>query len=1133
MLNTFPNAAFAAVSTKALDNSLSTEITNDSEVMATTEATMPYEANEDYSYIVSVKTGKAVQVSVGNYTAAVTADAEITGNIGNNLPDSALFQMRKDPANAMHVSFSSRANGWRMLKSESVNGVNIIDNNNALKTDVSGWEGFYLTDLGNGMVAIKEDNAKKFITVTDDNKLVISQISEINSSTSVTSAEQFIIVKAKYEPEPDVNAEVTIEHKATGKLVTVDGIANNSIDVNLTKTDVIPDNAKFITYYGVFNGAPVINFESKLATSPTTPKTMWKSDGDKVFQINRQTPGGWESVTMVPQGDGTVAFKNNNNNAYISVKDGKMVTPFNGTPTDNEKFIIHTATIPKKVVKIKKTNIEGDSLTLSWIPVSNTLFTGYEVWRTDSSGGNFVKVGNETTQTTFTDTGLAFNKTYYYTIHTVDGSSPYSISPEFQVTTMGGNRPKTPVGLDIKQDKKSMKLNWKANADATSYEIYRAPSRFADYTKIGTTKGTCYTDLTPNADKYANYYKIYAVNEYGKSNISAPTSLEIKLFGNNMIFFAETDNTPAIDAEVARIYGIQKDAQFGSDRFAMFFKPGDYTDTAMMQVGFYTHIAGLGKTPLETKLKNIETPAYLSGNNATCNFWRSAENLSIVDTDNNGDPYFNFKWAVSQAAPLRRMDVGRKSQFDWWWGWASGGYAADSVFHKVAGSDTQQQYYTRNSVLENGFYGVNWNGVFQGVTGAPASNWNTGGSYTNIQSTPVIREKPFLYLDKGEYKVFVPALRRNAEGTTWSEGNMGPGCSLSLDKFYIAKPEVDNARTINAALRAGKNILLTPGIYYAEEPIVVKKSNSIVLGIGLATIIPTNKKSAMVVDNVDGVTVAGIIFDAGSYSDHLLVVGKNNDCKDHSKNPTLLADLFFRVGGVHGGVASSDIALEINSNDVIGDHFWIWRADHGDGVAWDLNKARNGLVVNGDDVTIYALFNEHFQEYNTLWNGNGGRMYFYQNETPYDPQNQKDFMSHNGTTKGYASYKVSNQVTTHYAVGLGIYDVFINTNGASIFLDNAIEVPNKKGVVVENACIVEIANGSGPLVGINSIVNGTGTGISTGVGGKGYAREFLLKYQNGIATLLNGTQIGVQPPYDTKWKCKHDYGIKCDHKFEF
>ena len=176
----------------------------------------------------------------------------------------------------------------------------------------------------------------------------------------------------------------------------------------------------------------------------------------------------------------------------------------------------------------------------------------------------------------------------------------------------------------------------------------------------------------------------------------------------------------------------------------------------------------------------------------------------------------------------------------------------------------------------------------------------------------------------------------------------------------------------------------------------------------------------------------------------MLKVGPANSDKDHSANPTILQDLFFRVGGTTANPTRAKNALEINSNDVITDHFWIWRADHGAGVGWEGNESRHGLVVNGDSVTCYGLFNEHFQDYTTLWNGEKGATYFYQNETAYDPQNQSDWMSHNGTVKGYASYKVANKVKEHYAVGLGIYNVFINTNGAAIELDNAIEVPNRQ-----------------------------------------------------------------------------------------
>ena len=62
----------------------------------------------------------------------------------------------------------------------------------------------------------------------------------------------------------------------------------------------------------------------------------------------------------------------------------------------------------------------------------------------------------------------------------------------------------------------------------------------------------------------------------------------------------------------------------------------------------------------------------------------------------------------------------------------------------------------------------------------------------------------------------------------------------------------------------------------------------------------------------------------------------------------------------------------VNSDDTILDHIWAWRGDHGNGVGWTLNTADTGVVVNGDDVTAYGLFVEHYQKYQTIWNGERG-----------------------------------------------------------------------------------------------------------------------------------------------------------------
>ncbi|MDT5026274.1 MAG: hypothetical protein QOE61_2700 [Micromonosporaceae bacterium] len=391
---------------------------------------------------------------------------------------------------------------------------------------------------------------------------------------------------------------------------------------------------------------------------------------------------------------------------------------------------------------------------------------------------------------------------------------------------------------------------------------------------------------------------------------------------------------------------------------------------------------------------------WFSGN-ATQNFWRSAENLSVTPATGTD------RWAVSQAAPYRRMHVRGNLQLDDG-GWSSGAFIADSKIDGQVRSGSQQQWLSRNAQWGS-WTGSNWNMVFVETTNAPANSF-PNPPYTTVAQTPVVREKPFLYIDAASnYNVFVPALRTNSQATTWASGAQA-GSTLPISQFYIVKAGA-TAASINAALAAGKDLLFTPGVYHLNDTIRVTRANTVVLGLGLATVVPDNGATAMTDVDVDGVKVAGILFDAGTVNSAVLMeVGPGGSTTDHSANPTSLHDVFFRVGGA--GVGKATVSLRVNSNNVIGDHKWIWRADHGSGVGWTSNTAANGLIVNGNNVTMYGLFVEHYQQYQTIWNGNGGRTYFYQNEIPYDVPNQASWM--NGGTQGYAAYKVGASVTLWY-----------------------------------------------------------------------------------------------------------------------
>jgi len=565
----------------------------------------------------------------------------------------------------------------------------------------------------------------------------------------------------------------------------------------------------------------------------------------------------------------------------------------------------------------------------------------------------------------------------------------------------------------------------------------------------------CSSCWTPDRGARINFRLILGLLAYSVGPVMAAGSSKPD-FGPNVLVFNSSMAAATMQDRIDKVYATQQNNQFGPARNALLFAPGDYK--LDIPIGYYTQVLGLGASPDSVHITgNVHSDATLPRNNATCTFWKAAEGFSVTPTGGA------MKWAVSQAVPFRRMHIRGDIVLHQDGGWASGGWMSDALVDGNVGAGPQQQWISRNTEWGS-WTGANWNMVFVGVVSPPAGEW-PNPPYTKIARVPIVREKPFLEVDpSGKYRVRVPALRANSSGITWRAGST-PGKSIPLSEFYVARPDLDTAATINAQLARGKNLLFTPGIYELTDTIRVRRANTVVLGIGFATIRANNGITAMTVADVDGVILAGLLFDAGeANSPVLLEVGPNGSSASHVSNPTSLHDVFFRVGGA--GVGRASVNLRINSSNTIVDHTWIWRADHGAGVGWKSNTSANGLVVNGNDVTIYGLFVEHYQEFQVLWNGNGGRVYFYQSEIPYDPPDQPSYTSAPGTN-GWASYKVAENVTSHEAWGLGIYSVFRNRG---VVLSRAIEVPNSPNVRFHSMITVRLGNNGE----IGNVINNTG-----------------------------------------------------------
>jgi len=565
--------------------------------------------------------------------------------------------------------------------------------------------------------------------------------------------------------------------------------------------------------------------------------------------------------------------------------------------------------------------------------------------------------------------------------------------------------------------------------------------------------------------------------------------------GSNVIVISPSESVATISSTLNAIGTQQNPNQFGTQRYEILFQPGTYgsaSDPLDFQVGYYESVEGLGQNPSQVVINGtidsynqctngVQTECY-----ATDNFWRSISNLTINVAGLTGCFAGEEVWAASQASPMRRVDInGNTTLMDYCDGspdWASGGFIADSELNGTVENGSQQQYVTRNTDIGSWTNGV-WNQVFCGDPGAPAQSFGTtpvasGGPepYTTLPTCPTTQEEPYLYTDSsGNYDVFVPAVETNSSGPSWASGNT-PGTSLSVNSSFYVVNSSSTITTINAALAAGENLLFTPGVYSYASTINVTNPNTKIIGLGFATIIPTAGQTTISVADVGGVNISGLILDAGPVnSPTLLTVGTPGSTVSHASDPVSIDDVFFRVGGAEVGSVTD--AFIDNSNNSILDDIWSWRADHGaGGGSWTSDTAATGLTVNGSDVTAYGLAVEHYQQYETVWNGQGGTVIFYQNENPYDVPSQAAWMS-SATQDGYPAFYIPNSVTTFQGYGMGSYSNF--DVGPAIENAMGFQAPATSGVVFHDVFTVWLNN----FGGIESVINGTGAAVSSTAAG--------------------------------------------------
>ena len=564
--------------------------------------------------------------------------------------------------------------------------------------------------------------------------------------------------------------------------------------------------------------------------------------------------------------------------------------------------------------------------------------------------------------------------------------------------------------------------------------------------------------------------------------------------GPNVYVFNPSMSQSSIQSTLDAISTQQVPNQFGTQRYALLFEPGTYGSTAdplVFQVGYYTEVAGLGRNPSDTTIVGqVDTfNQCTDGDQTQCfaleNFWRSVSNLTIDAAGGSGCTANTEFWAVSQAAPMRRVAVnGNVTLMDYCDGspdYASGGFIADSSFSGgTVVNGSQQQYITRDSSLDGWSNGV-WNQVFCGDPGAPAQSFasnagDAGGPapYTTLATCPRTQEEPYLYTDSaGHLQVLVPSVRTDSSGPSWADGAT-PGYSLPLNSFFVASPSTPEA-VIQLALDLGRNLLLTPGVYQLRNTLHVLHANTKIIGLGFPTLIPEHGAATMDVAPVPGVNLSDVIFDAGPVTSPVLLDLQGRPGPSDLTDPSSLDDVFFRIGGAEAG--SVRTAFVDDASGSLIDDVWSWRADHGAGAGtWTGDTADTGAVVGGNDVVAYGLAVEHYQKYETVWSGQRGTVIFFQNENPYEVPSQSAWMA-SPTQDGYPAFYIPNRVDSFQGYGMGVYSYF--NQGVPIESSEGFQAPDKPGVQFHDLLTVFL-NGSG---GIESVINGVGAPVAEGAGG--------------------------------------------------
>jgi hypothetical protein len=502
----------------------------------------------------------------------------------------------------------------------------------------------------------------------------------------------------------------------------------------------------------------------------------------------------------------------------------------------------------------------------------------------------------------------------------------------------------------------------------------------------------------------------------------------------------------------------ENNGQNSLSNYAFLFMPGTYN--LDIPIGYYTHVAGLGKSNEKVIINggpNVLNSSTNPSVGALNNFWRTCENMTVNPLLGN-DPnrmidgtdteqvihQDTMVYAVSQASSLRSVNINGSLHMGallsvpqpivWAMGLSSGGFMANCKISKDIRMGSQQQFICRNTEYDS-FPDYLWNQVNVGCkekglvpTIAQTDICKTGLSVngqnprnlTIVGETPKVFEKPYLAVlndtDKTSIIVMIPG-----QSPPIGNSNVIPTNYILKNNYKIIGTNW-KAVDINKLLlkQEIKCVIFSPGRYNLDRPINL--NGKLLFGLGVPILRSTNNNSIITGYG----QICGLICEAGPFINGM--TNNNILVNLNSGNPSYLWDIVCRVGGgdKNNDIYSVDKMLYIGGDDSILDNTWCWVADHysnNEYTLWDKAICNIGVHVTGKRVIAYGLFSEHTRKRNVLWDGDAGQVYMFQSEFNYFPPTQNDF-------NDIASYEVSPNVNSHIIRGAGAYSFFPNINVA-------------------------------------------------------------------------------------------------------